>query len=123
MNTETDVIQFISDLDGGVVEQKIARMLSDVAAGVIDHSRSGSITIKLDLSRIGNSHQVEIKHKLTFNKPTAKGDITETNTTSTPMHVGVGGRLTLFPETQVPKGQQHIFDGKGEPMQPIQETK
>lgn len=123
MNTDTDVTQFISDLDGGVLEQKLAHILSDVGAAVIDNDRAGKVSITFDLKRIGNSYQVEIKHKLAYTKPTAKGDISENNTTSTPMHVGIGGRLTLFPESQVPKGQQHLINGNGEPMNQTQESK
>ena len=113
----TDVNQFFTDLDGGVFEQKLSRILSDVAAAVIDNNHAGSVTIKLDLKRIGDSYMLDIKHKLAYTKPTVRGDITENNATSTPMHVGVGGCMTLFPESQVPKGQQHIFNGKGEPME------
>jgi len=109
MNPDTDVTQFIADLDGGVFEEKLARALSRVAAGVIDNKAPGRVTITLDLKRIGDSHQVAIKHKLSYRQPTAKGDLTENNTTETPMHVGVGGRMSLFPETQVPTGQQHLF--------------
>lgn len=117
MQTDTDVPQFIADLDGGVFEQKLADVLSKVAAGVVDNKHTGSVTVKFALKRIGESHQVEVTHKLSYTKPTAKGDITENNTTSTPMHVGVGGRMTLFPETQVPQGQQHLFNGRGEKME------
>ena len=115
--SNTDVNRFIADLDGGVFEQKLAHILSDVAAAVIDNNLAGSVTIKLDFKRIGNSYMLDVKHKLAYSKPTARGDITENNTTSTPMHAGVGGCMTLFPESQVPKGQQHIFNSKGEPME------
>lgn len=96
----TDVQTFISDLDGGIFEEKLSRILSDVAAAVIDHDRQGEVTIKMTLKRIGTSHQVAVKHKLTYKRPTAKGSIVEDNTTETPMHVGPRGALTLFPPDQ-----------------------
>jgi len=96
----TDVTEFFSDLDGGAFEQKLARALSDVAGSVIDHDKEGAINITLKLKRIGSSYQVAVRHKLTFTRPTSKGKVSEENTTETPMHVGTGGRLTLFPENQ-----------------------
>lgn len=96
----TNVSQFFSDLDAGVFEEKLSRVLSEVAAAVIDHDRQGEVTVKLTLKRIGNSHQVGIKHKLHYKRPTAKGQVTEDNTTETPMYVGTRGRLSLFPENQ-----------------------
>ena len=105
---ETKVVEFIQDLDGGVLEQKLGQALSDVAAGVVDHNKAGQVTLTLDMKRIGNSYQVEIKHKLSFKRPTAKGDASENNTTSTPMYIGTGGKLSLFPE-----GQDQMFGKDG----------
>ncbi|MGH1371159.1 MAG: hypothetical protein ACRBBW_03930 [Cellvibrionaceae bacterium] len=97
---QTNIQEFFDDLDGGVFGEKLAHILSDVAGAVIDHNKQGEVNIKLQLKRIGNSYQVGINHKLTYVKPTAKGKASEENTTETPMHVGKGGRLTLFPENQ-----------------------
>lgn len=105
----TDTTNFINDLDGGVFEQKLGRVLSEVAAGVIDHTKKGQVNITLDIERIGNSHQVKVKHKLSYKKPTSKGDASENETTTTPMYVGDGGKLTLFPE-----GQTQMFTKKGD---------
>jgi hypothetical protein len=104
----TDVTSFIDDLDAGVFQDKLSKALSDVAAGVIDHSRTGKVTICFDLKQIGQSHQVAITHKLSYVRPTARGKLSEENTTQTPMYVGKGGSLTLFPE-----GQGQMFDKKG----------
>lgn len=105
----TNTSEFINDLDGGVFEQKLGHVLSEVAAGVIDHNVQGKVVITLDLKRIGKSYQVEIKHKLSYKKPTSKGDISENNTTITPMYVGDGGKLSLFPE-----GQEQLFTKRDE---------
>jgi len=97
---ETNVTEFITDLDGGIFEQKLSHAISQVAAGVIEHNKAGKISLTFDLKRIGDSHQVAVNHKLTFTQPTSKGKISEENTTKTPMHVGRGGVLSLFPEDQ-----------------------
>lgn len=105
----TKVEQFFAELDGGVLEQKLSHMLSETAAAVIDHNRSGEVTIKLKMKRIGQSHQVQIDHAVKYSRPTSKGSVQEDNTTSTPMYVGKGGALTLFPEDQT-----QMFDKKGQ---------
>ena len=112
----TEVNQFMNDLDGGVFVDKLSRILSDVAAGVMDHGRKGSVTLSFEIKRVADTYQVNIDHKITHKKPTAKGDITENNTTVTLMHVSEGGRMTLFPVSQVPKGQEHMFHEDGSPM-------
>ena len=102
----TKVEQFISDLDGGVFEEKLSAILSDVAASVIDHGKKGTISITLDIKQIGSSHQVQIDHVLKYKRPTSRGSISEDNATSTPMHVGKRGALSFFPE------DQGVFFGK-----------
>lgn len=96
----TDVREFIHDLDGGVFEAKLSTTLSDVAAAVIDHGAGGKVVITLDISRIGASYQCLVKQTLKYVRPTAKGDVQETNVTETPFHVGRGGKLSLLQEDQ-----------------------
>ncbi len=99
----TDVTEFIGDLDGGVFEEKLGRILSEVAGAVVDHGdqgRSGQVQITLDMKRIGSSAQVEVKHKLSYKRPTAHGDVSENNVLMTPMYVGAGGQMSLFPKDQ-----------------------
>lgn len=101
--SSTNVTEFIGDLDGGVFEQKLGAMLSEVAGAVVDHGdkgKSGQVQITFDLKRIGQSCQVEVKHKLSFNRPTMHGKSSEEEQLMTPMHVGTGGKLTIFPENQ-----------------------
>lgn len=107
---DTDVNQFFEDLDGGVFIQKLARALSEVAGGVVDNNAKGKLTIKLDLKRIGQSYQVNIGHTLDYTVPTPRGEISEKDTTETPMHVNTGGRLSIFPENQ-----HQMFTRTGEP--------
>lgn len=96
----TKVAEFLDDLDGGVFSEKLATALSDVGAGVTTHGKSGSVTVTLSFKQIGNSNQVQIDHTLKYTKPTAKGKVSEENSTATPMHVGKGGALSLWPENQ-----------------------
>ena len=96
----TDVTKFIEELDAGVFEEKVSRALAEVSASVIDHNKTGSVTLKFDLQRIGSSYQVAVKHKISSVKPTSKGKVSEENSTETPMHVGAKGYLSIFPEDQ-----------------------
>lgn len=99
-HTTTDVNALLDDLDAGVFREKIARALSDVAFGVVEHGKAGDVTLKFSLKQIADSRQVHCDHKITFTQPTAKGKKSEENTTSTPLYVGRGGKLSLFPEEQ-----------------------
>ena len=96
----TDISNVLAELDAGVFSQKINRALSDTALGVVQNGKVGKVTITFDLKQIATSNQVNVSHKLTYTKPTGNGKVTEENTTATPMHVGPGGKLTLFPENQ-----------------------
>lgn len=104
----TNVTEMIADLDGGTFEERLGRVISEVAGAVVDHNRAGEVTIKLSMKRIGNSYQVQIDHKLAYKRPTARGAVSEDAVSSTPMYVGKGGALSFFPE-----GQGQMFDKKG----------
>lgn len=100
----TNVESFISDLDGGVFVQKLSQALSDVAAGTIDYGKGkkkGKIIVELDVQQIGESHQVQIGHTLKVSRPTLRGKATEEDTTTTPMYVGRGGKMTIAPDAQI----------------------
>lgn len=98
--TTTDFALLLDDLDAGVFKQKIGRALSDAAAGVVATGKKGKVTITLDLAQIADSRQVDVSHKIAHVAPTAKGKFSEENTTKTPLYVGKGGKLSLFPESQ-----------------------
>ena len=104
----TDVGQLISDLDAGSFEQKMGVILSDVAAGVIEHGRAGKMQITFTLKQLGTSNQMMIEHELSFVSPTKNGERGEKNKTNTPMHVNLDGEVTLFP-----KNQDQLFDKSG----------
>jgi hypothetical protein len=107
----TDAEQFISELDGGVFIEKLGAALSEVAAAVIDTGGLGRVRIDLAFKQLGNGHQVIVAHKLAFERPTMRGKRAEEDTTSTPMHVGRRGSMSLFPEDQ-----HLLFDKTGAPV-------
>lgn len=94
------VSTLLDDLDAGVFAQRISRALSDVALGVSNTGKKGEVSLSFKLERIGDSNQVKCVHTVKYSKPTDKGKVTEDHATITPLHVGVGGKLTLFPESQ-----------------------
>lgn len=102
---ETDVNQFLEDLNGGVFVQQLARALSDVAGGVVDNNKVGQVQITLDFKQMNGSNQVNISHKLKFKVPTLRGSKIEEVVLQTPMYVGSKG-LSLFDND---KGSQ-LFD-------------
>ncbi|MCK0153892.1 hypothetical protein MWU49_09265 [Alcanivorax sp. S6407] len=102
MSTKVD--DFVYDLDGGVFAEKLSRALSDVAAGTVDHGngkKKGKVVIELDMQQIGESHQIQISHTLKVSRPTLRGKATEEDTTTTPMYVGRGGKMTIAPDAQI----------------------
>ena len=78
----------------------VAAGLCDTALGVVTTGKKGKVIITLDLERSGDSSQVLCKHAIKYARPTAKGKVMEEANTSTPLHVGVGGVLSLFPMAQ-----------------------
>lgn len=96
-----NIVELIGDLDAGVFGQKIEHALHSVAEGVVATGRKGKVVLTFDIKQIANSRQVAMTHKLSFIRPTNNGKTSEENTTETPLHVGVRGKLTLFPETQM----------------------
>jgi len=98
MSVATNTTEFLDELNGGAFASQIGLALSEVAAGVVDFGKVGKLVITLDFSQIGQSSQVKIKHKLAYKVPTKYGEINENTSLETPMHVGTGGRITLFAE-------------------------
>lgn len=95
-NKQTDPQQFIEDIGGGVFSRQLGVVVSDVASSVIATGKAGDITIKLKLTQIADSRQVQVESKLSFNEPLAKGKRAEEHNEKTPMYVNLGGDVTLF---------------------------
>lgn len=97
----TDVAEFITDLDAGMLDRKLSIALSQVAAASVDHDKVGEVSLKFTFKKIPGTSQVHCEHLLKFSKPTADGKAGEEEKRSTPLHVGKYGRLSLSPENQL----------------------
>lgn len=97
----TDVGEFFTDLDGGMLDRKLSIALSQVAAAAVDHGKVGEVSIKFSFKKIPGTHQVHCEHVLKFSKPTLDGKAGEEEKRSTPLHVGKFGRLSIAPENQL----------------------
>lgn len=95
-NKTTDATQFISDLSGGNLANQLGAAISAVAQGAVANNKKGKVTLTLDVSKIGDSNQVEISHTLAFVEPTSKGKRSEDTNSKTPMHLNASGDVTLF---------------------------
>ena len=95
----TNVQQFISDLNGGILERQLSTILSDVGAAVMEHGGKGKVKIDINLERIGNTAQVKLPITLSYCCPTMTGKRSEEAESTSLMYIGRAG-LTLFPENQ-----------------------
>ena len=91
----TDTSDFINSLNAGVFAQQVSRALSDVAAGVVEHSKVGQVTLTFKVKQIGQSNQVAVSHTLDYVQPTKRGKKREDTTLDTPLYVTENG-LELF---------------------------
>lgn len=96
----TDVSNFLGDLDAGLVEQALSKVLSETAGAVIDFNKVGKVDVSFTLKRNATTQQINVHHKIQFKRPTSKGNKSETLEGVTPMYVGERGRMTLMPERQ-----------------------
>lgn len=42
---QTDISEMFADLDGGTFEERLGRVLSEVAGAVIDNGRAGEVNV------------------------------------------------------------------------------
>lgn len=115
--TKTNVHDFLGELDAGIFETKLATALSDVALGVLNHDKQGTVKLEFTLKKMDSDNpQVQIQHKLSYVKPTKRGKSSEEDTTATPMYVHKGGVLSVTPnKDQMPllaSGDDTAFDQK-----------
>ena len=102
----TDMAEFITDLDGGQFEVMLSTALSRVAAAVVDHERKGKVSVTFEVLKIPGTHQVRVMHGVKFANPTSMGNQSEEIETSTVMHVGKGGAMSI--------AQANLFGKQGE---------
>ncbi|MFZ7282502.1 hypothetical protein ACLSZW_02275 [Avibacterium avium] len=109
---KTDVHNFLSELDAGIFENKLATALSEVALGVLNHDKQGTVKLEFSLKKMDSDNpQVQIQHKLSYVKPTKRGKSSEEDTTATPMYVRKGGALSVTPD----KEQMPMFADSDDP--------
>ncbi|MFT0212862.1 hypothetical protein VQ643_09625 [Pseudomonas sp. F1_0610] len=97
----TNTTAFINNLNAGVFTEQVGRALSDVAAGVIDHGKKGTVSVTFDFTQIGETNQVKVTHKLKYTQPTKRGSKSEDTALDTPMYVSEQG-VTI--ENPAPNG-------------------
>lgn len=93
----------LPDLDAGVFLEKVSSAVQAVALGAVLYGakgKTGKVTIELTISRIGDSNQVNVDHRVTQVRPTKRGKLTEEDTTSTALYVAPGGAVSVMPHTQ-----------------------
>lgn len=103
----TDPGEFIANLNAGVFNQQLGAALSAVAVGVVEHGKKGKVTITLEMSQIGETHQLKVAHKLEFTEPTKRGSKREDTALETPFYL-TGNGLQLFADN--PTGQMFSKD-------------
>ncbi len=107
---ETDITRLLmEDFDAGAFGRKLARAVSLVAVGTSNNPRKkGKVTVTLNFNAI-DAERVEVSHTLDYVKPTTTGASGDRSTTSTPLYIGPGGKLTL---TKPNQGQLFTMDGQ-----------
>lgn len=103
----SEVEAFISELDAGIFEEKLARILGDTALAAMQNSKEGEVTLKFKIKPMSQS-QANVSHTIEYKAPTKNGKKSETNTTATLLYVGAKGKMSLFPDNQT-----QMFDKKG----------
>lgn len=93
---QTDAPQFVSDLSGGNFAQQLGIAITEVTEGVVRNGKKGEVQVTLDISRIGESNQVNIAHTLAYVEPTSKGKRSEDTTSETPMYLNHDGSVSIF---------------------------
>lgn len=97
----TNVAEFLGELYGGVVDEKLSIMLSQLGERVTLTEKGGELHIKLKFKPL-SATQVSIEHDIGFTIPKQddKGTVKENSVKETIMYVNDGGNMSLFPENQ-----------------------
>lgn len=97
----TDIGQFIEELGAGVVEEKLAHIITQVAGAVMQHNKQGEVSLTLKFDPAGSaSDQLSVKHTIKYKQPKKRGELVETDLQETIMYVNDGNNPTQFPENQ-----------------------
>ena len=100
-----DFTETLPDLDAGLFLDSLSHALKETAVAVVahgDNKKTGKVTVEFTMRRIGEGHQVEMQHKLSFAQPTRRGKATEEATTLTaPVYVDLQRGLSVVPHDQL----------------------
>jgi len=104
MNKETyDAAETLADLDAGLFLQQLSKAISDTAIATVmngDKKKQGKVTVEFVMVRIGDSHQIEVRHSVGYDKPTRRGKATEKYTSITALYVAGDGAVSIVPRSQ-----------------------
>ena len=118
MSGTTNVDDFIGELNAGLLKQKLAQILSDVAMSTVNFGgkgKKGKVSLVFDFNKVGDNDQVIISCELGFVAQTKRGKKSELDRTDTPMFVGVGGELTIDVPKIADGGQFALADNEKNP--------
>lgn len=107
----TDVGELIKNMDSGFLQEKLGLALSEAALGIMHNGGKAKIGLELEISQIGDTSQIYIKHNLKVQKPTKRGHVIETDLTATPFFVNANGDVSIFPRKGVAQ-----FPGQSGPL-------
>lgn len=105
---ETNVEEFIGELNAGMLRDKIAIALSNAAMAQVNHgigSKVAKVSLEFTLRQMGDNDQVVVSAKMSTSTPTKRGKKTEEDITDTAFFVGKGGQLTINPPKEEESGQ------------------
>jgi len=108
--SQTNVENFLGELEAGVFKEKFAHLLSDVALGTVINGgkKKGKVTVELTLSQVGENNQVIVQSKLSHITPTKRGQKAEVTVNETPFFVAKGGVMQIEPPKEEFNGQFNL---------------
>lgn len=98
MSSQTNVPDFVGELNGGALIEQLSLLLSEAALATIVRAKGNQkakVSLDISFTQMGDNDQVIVEAKISKSIPTKNGKKTEDNTTQTPFYVGVGGVLTI----------------------------
>ncbi len=101
---KTDFVALLPELNAGLLLQKLNHLLSAVPEALMYAETSkpkAKVTLEVTFHRVkGAESMVNAQFTLAEIRPTQRGKKSETDTIDIALHVGIGGRLMLYPEHQ-----------------------
>lgn len=99
-----DFSQTMGDLDAGVFLKKVSEAIQGTAIGTVAHGdkgKKGKVVLEFTFSRLGESNQVTLTHRLKYERPTKRGKAMEEDTTETVLYVSPRTGLSIMPDNQL----------------------